>query len=82
MAKPVISVDEFIAEMNNRLRRQFGYKDEWRIFLVPEGASASTASGYDWEPKTLDVTAAVAAVGEQVGAEFDVDPNIDPVAHH
>ncbi|AOZ08161.1 hypothetical protein [Cupriavidus malaysiensis] len=74
MAKQKLSVEEFIAEMNSRLPSHYGYKPGLHIFLMPIGANAAEATGYDWAPKDLDTTAAVSAVHEHVASLYDVAP--------
>jgi hypothetical protein len=77
MAKQVISPEEFINKVNDRLPGCIGYKDGLRVFLVPEGASGKDASGYNWTFRDdLDAIGAVAMAANLVEKEFDVDPNI------
>ncbi|MBY4733954.1 hypothetical protein K6V90_25780 [Cupriavidus pauculus] len=72
MAKTKISVENFVDEVNRRLPAQYGYRPEWRFFLVPEGAGAAEAIGYSWEPRTIELTAAMSAIGKQMEDEFEV----------
>lgn len=81
MAKPVISPEEFIAEVNKRLSSHPAFAPGMRAFLVPPGANGKTASGYDWEPDGLATTGVVAATAQQVEAEFDVNPYISRAPH-
>jgi len=81
MAKRVISPEEFIAEVNNRLPSHGGYAPGMHAFLVPRGADGKTASGYDWEPDGLATTGVVATIAAQVEAEFDVNPYISRAPH-
>ncbi|MFM0163916.1 hypothetical protein PQR39_26315 [Paraburkholderia sediminicola] len=80
MAKPVISPEEFIAEVNKRLPDHGTFKNGLHVFLVPRRATGATARGYDWEPKDLDSTTAVAAVADHVDSAYDVDPFISRAA--
>lgn len=80
MAKPVISPEEFIAEVNKRLPDHAAYSNGLHVFLVPRGATGAAATGYDWEPKDLDSTTAVAAVADHIDSEYDVDPFISRAA--
>lgn len=82
MANPVISPEEFIAEVNKRLPNHHAYKPGMRVFLVPIGADGKRAAGYDWEPKDLDTIGAVAAVADHVRSDFVVDPDISRVPHN
>lgn len=81
MAKQVLSPEEFVAEINKRLPSHHGYKEGLHVFLVPLGASGATATGYDWEPSDRDTIAAVAAAGDHVASQYDVDPFISRAAH-
>lgn len=81
MAKPVLSPEEFIAEVNRRLPNHPAYTQNMHAFLVPPGADGKTASGYDWEPDGLATTGVVAAIAAQVEAEFDVNPQISRAPH-
>ncbi|WP_175920340.1 hypothetical protein [Burkholderia pyrrocinia] len=81
MAKPVISPEEFIAEVNKRLPKHAEFKSGMRVFLVPNGADGKSASGYGFEPRDRVTTGVVAAVADQVASEFVVDPTISRDAH-
>jgi hypothetical protein len=75
MARQVIPVDRFVAEINRRLPGKPGYRDGLEVFLTPLGAKAATAVGYDWTFK--DGAAAVAAVrlaADEVALKFEVYP--------
>ncbi|AUT62864.1 hypothetical protein [Paraburkholderia terrae] len=77
MEKPVISPEEYVDKVNERLPNCVGYREGLRIFLVPEGADGKTAMGYDWTFKdSLDVIGAVSAAAMLVDQEFVVDPHI------
>ncbi|WP_174934821.1 hypothetical protein [Burkholderia lata] len=76
MAKPVISPEEFIEEVNRRLPEHHKYAQGMRVFLVPRGAIGRTADGYDFEPDNLATTGVVQEVADRVRSEFEVDPSI------
>lgn len=79
MTKPVISPEEFVAEVNRRLSSQHSYKTGMQVFLVPRGSNGRTASGYDWEPKDMVTTGVVADFAAKLEAEFEVNPHISRV---
>jgi len=81
MAKPVISPEEFTAEVNKRLPAHDAYQDGLHVFLVPKGANGRQASGYDWEPKSAATAGVVAAVAQLVESEFEVNPYITHVGN-
>lgn len=72
MHKQIVSPDEFIAEMNRRLPRQYGYKPGLHVFLSPKGSTSATATGYNFEPHDLDCVTAVSLVAGQMEKEFIV----------
>jgi hypothetical protein len=75
MAKPVISPEEFIAEMNKRIKGHGAYEDGMRVFLVPEGANGKTASGYGFEgPGPIQMV--VGAAHAHVESLYVTDPYI------
>jgi hypothetical protein len=75
MAKPVISPEEFIAEMNKRIKEHGAYEDGMRVFLVPEGATGRTASGYGFDgPGRVQMV--VGTVHDHVEALYVTDPYI------
>jgi hypothetical protein len=76
MSKPVISPEEFIAEVNKRLPSVGGYETGMRVSLYPEGSNGVTASGYSLEPDTIEARAVVGTAISQVLFEFDVNPHI------
>ncbi|BCF97401.1 hypothetical protein PPGU19_019700 [Paraburkholderia sp. PGU19] len=76
MSKPVISPEEFIAEVNKRLPNIGGYETGMRISLYPEGSNGVNASGYSLEPDTIETRAVVGTIVSQVLFEFDVNPHI------
>jgi hypothetical protein len=55
MAKSVICPEEFIAEVNKRLPDHHAYKPGMRVFLVRNGATSATTTGYDSNPKKQGV---------------------------
>ncbi len=59
MAKPVISPEEVIAEVNGRIPSHPAYAQGMHAFLVLRGSDSKTASGYDWEPDGLATTGVV-----------------------
>jgi hypothetical protein len=69
MARPVISPEAFIAEVNKRLPGHHAYKPGMRVFLVPKGATSATAAGYDFEPG--EAKGVVANIVDQVLKEYD-----------
>ncbi|EON13109.1 hypothetical protein [Pandoraea sp. SD6-2] len=79
MAKPVLSPEQFINEVNRRLPNMFGYKPGMKAFLVPDGADGAHATGYDCEPDDLATIGAVKAASDAVLREFDVNPYISRV---
>jgi hypothetical protein len=76
MAKPVISPEAFIAEVNKRLPDHHAYKQGMRVFLVPSGATSATATEYDFEPE--EAKGVVANVVDQILVEYD-EGGIPPV---
>ncbi|CAN7379231.1 hypothetical protein [Paraburkholderia sp. SIMBA_054] len=76
MSKPVISPEEFIAEVNKRLPSIGGYETGMRVSLYPEGSNGVTASGYSLEPDTIEARAVVGTAISQVLFAFDVNPHI------
>ena len=76
MSKPVISPEEFIAEVNKRLPNIGGYEPGMHVSLYPEGSTGATASGYSLEPDTIETRAIVGTAISKVLSEFDVDPNL------
>ncbi|MDN4573717.1 hypothetical protein DBB29_09025 [Pandoraea cepalis] len=77
MAKSVLSPEQFIDEVNRRLPGMYGYKPGMRAFLVPEGATGATATGYDFTPSDdLGTVGAGKAASDSVLREYDVNPYI------
>ncbi|OYD74331.1 UNVERIFIED_ORG: hypothetical protein BDU10_6044 [Burkholderia sp. CF145] len=76
MSKPMVSPEEFIAEVNKRLPSVGGYETGMRVSLYPEGSNGVTASGYSLEPDTIEARAVVGTAISQVLFEFDVNPHI------
>lgn len=76
MDKQVISPEEFVDEVNRRLPDHHMYKDGMRVFLVPRGATAQTAEGYDFEPDDMTTNGVVQEVVGKVHSEFEVDSSI------
>jgi hypothetical protein len=79
MATQIISPEEFIAEVNKRLPNHHAYKPTWRVYLYPEGASGTTASGYEIEPSG-DI-GHIRQVIDQVLSQYAVNPHIAHAAH-
>lgn len=79
MAKPVISREEFIARVNERLPSHYAYEVGWRVLLYPEGSDGQTASGYDLEPRSA--VGHIKQVIDHVKSTYDVVPNISLAAH-
>jgi hypothetical protein len=76
MSKPVISPEEFIAEVNERLPNIGGYEKGMRVSLYPEGSNGATASGHGLEPDTIKARAVAGTAVSKVLFEFDVNPHI------
>jgi hypothetical protein len=76
MSKPMISPEEFIAEVNKRLPNIGGYETGMRVSLYPEGSNGATASGYSLEPDTIESRAVVGNAISRVLFEFDIDPHL------
>ncbi|MEM5341299.1 hypothetical protein [Paraburkholderia azotifigens] len=76
MSKPMISPEEFIAEVNKRLPNIGGYATGMSVSLYPEGSNGATASGYSLETDTIEARAVVGTAVAQVLLEFDIDPHI------
>ncbi|PRZ56626.1 hypothetical protein BX589_101276 [Paraburkholderia fungorum] len=74
MAKPVITREQFINIVNERLPGHHSYRAGTRIFLVPVGTTGAAAAGYDFEP--AEATGVVANVADQVMSEYDVVPGL------
>jgi hypothetical protein len=81
MAKPVISPEEFIAELNRRLPTHASFAQGMHAFLVPIGGDGKRATGYDWEPDGLATTGVVATMAALVEAESDINPYISRAPH-
>lgn len=79
MSKPVISPEEFIAEVNRRLPNHHAYEAGWRVFLFPEGTNGRTATGYDLEPQSA--VGHIKQVIDHVNSNYAVDPFMSRVAH-
>jgi hypothetical protein len=79
MARRVIPVDRFVAEINRRLPGKPGYRDGLQVFLTPLGATVATAVGYDWNFKDgPDTAAAVRLAVDEVALAFEVYPPMPP----
>lgn len=52
MSKPVISREQFIVEVNQRLPKHHAYQAGWRVFLFPEGAAPEAVTGWGIEPRS------------------------------
>lgn len=76
MAKPVIAPEQFIKLVNDRLPSMNGYKLGMRAFLVPEGATGLTATGYDFVPNDVGTVGTVKAACDSVLSDYDVNPHI------
>jgi hypothetical protein len=79
MAKPVISPEGFVAEVNKRLHRHHAYEPGMHVFLVPEGANGKIAKGYDFEPP--EAAGVVADIANHVALLYTVDPPLSPAPH-
>jgi hypothetical protein len=47
---PRVTEQQYLDEMNRRLRLHDAYRPGMRFMLAPEGALPQDASGYTWEP--------------------------------
>ncbi len=47
MGKPTLNEDQFIAELNRRLKAMPWYKWDMAVVAAPPGSAGVTASGYD-----------------------------------
>lgn len=78
MAKE-ISPEEFVAEVNRRLKMHHANPGNWRVFLYPEGADGKTASGYDFEPR--EAVGGIKQVIDHVLSQHVVNPHISRASH-
>ncbi|MCG5078969.1 hypothetical protein [Paraburkholderia tagetis] len=73
MEKPVTSPEEFVDEINRRLRDHDCYSSGLRMFLVPRNGRGEDAIGVDWEPRTArNGVIAISETHREVAAEFVV----------
>jgi hypothetical protein len=79
MAKPVISPEVFVAEVNRRLHRHHAYRPGMRVFLVPDGANGKTAGGYEFEPP--EAAGVVADIANHVESLYTVEPTVSRAPH-
>lgn len=75
MAKQVISPEEFIAEVNKRMRQHPAFEEGMRVFLTPLGASGKTAGGYDFEGPGL-VELVTSDAHAYVTSLYETDPRL------
>jgi hypothetical protein len=70
-AKPKLTPEQFVDEVNRRLPSHSQYRPGMRIFLYPPGSNGGTASGLDFDGP--DAARGVTAdIENQVMQEFDV----------
>ncbi|AOB29691.1 hypothetical protein AKI39_01855 [Bordetella sp. H567] len=75
MSKHAIPADRFVTEVNRRLKNMPGYREGLAVFLTPEGASATRATGYGWTfPDDPASEGAVKMAIDQVQQTFEVYP--------
>jgi hypothetical protein len=71
MAKPSLSPEQFVAEVNRRLPEHHLYKPGMRVFLYPRGSTDQTASGTDFEGPD-ETRSVMADIESQVRQEYEV----------
>ena len=50
---PIVTKEEFLAELNRRLRLHPAYQPGMRFLPHPPNGTVEAATGYTWEPETL-----------------------------
>jgi hypothetical protein len=76
IAKPVLTPQQFIDLVNERLPDHQMFEQGMRVFLFPVGATSATALGYGFEPPAA--AGVVADIVARVREEYDVS-NVPPV---
>ena len=71
MDRPFLTNDQFIAEMNTRLREHAYYREGMEFRPYPEGSSGDGMSGYS-VTGPYELTGVYAAVATSVSEEFSL----------
>ncbi|WP_334004238.1 hypothetical protein [Burkholderia cepacia] len=79
VARPVISREDFIDEVNRRMRNHHAYQDGWRVFLYPEGAHPDAVQGWSIEPRSA--AGHIRRVSDHVFSNFAVEPPLRREPH-
>lgn len=71
MAKPILTPQQFVDEVNSRLPGHAMYQPGMRVFLVPVGSDQPTGTDFEGPGPAQGVTA---DVENHVRSEYDVVP--------
>lgn len=72
MNKPMLSPDQYIAEMNRRLTLHEGYREGMAFVPYPEETTGRSMSGYS-VTGPLDLMGIYAQVSHEVARHFDLE---------
>lgn len=71
MNKPRLTPEQYIAEMNRRLKEHDAYREGMAFVPYPEGATGSNLSGYSFTGP-FGLTGIYALIAHQVANDFDL----------
>jgi hypothetical protein len=69
--RQLVTRTQYLAELNDRLRRHPDYRDGMAFVLLP-GADPETAAGFDWVPREAGAPNLFAEIAAEVHALFRV----------
>lgn len=73
MAKPRLTRQQFVDEVNRILPEQVGWQEGMRVFLVPVGTTGRAAHGIDFEGEEPAIRGVTAAAQAKVLEQYDVE---------